>query len=59
MENPGIIAIIAGAVVAIVVAIAAMRRRADPARDAETEAGTRRVYEEEEAAHHGESDDVP
>jgi hypothetical protein len=59
VENGGTIAIIAGAMVAVIVAVAALRKRGDPAREAETEAATRRVYEEEEAAHHGESDDVP
>ena len=59
MENGGTIAIVVGALVAVIVAIAALRKRGEAAPMADTEAATRRVYEEEEAAHHGESDDVP
>ena len=44
-------------VLVIVIAYAAYRNFAKPKSDV-TEEATRRVYEEEEKAHHGESDDV-
>ena len=52
-----IITIVGVAILAIVLAYAALRNRADkPTGD--TEAATRRVYEQEDEAHRGESDNV-
>ena len=51
--------IVGAAVLAIVIAWAALRNRASRRTEQESEAATRRVYEEEERAHHGEADDVP
>lgn len=45
------------AILAIVLAYAALRNRADKT-TADTEAATRRVYDEEDEAHRGESDNV-
>lgn len=51
---------IVGAVVLAAVIVWAMLRNRSPRRDAaDTEAATRRVYEEEEREHRGESDGVP
>ena len=44
---------------AVVIAWAALRNRASRPTVEDSEAATRRVYEEEEREHHGESDDVP
>ena len=52
------ITVVGVAILAIVMAYAALRNKADAPPSAETEAATRKLYEEEEAAHHGESDDV-
>jgi len=46
-------------VLGAVIAWAALRNRGSGARVEETEEATRRVYEEEEREHHGESDNVP
>ena len=57
--NWTLITIVGAAVLAIVIAWAALRNRGTGRTGADTEAATRRVYEEEEREHHGESDDVP
>lgn len=57
--NWTLITIVGAAVLAVVIAWAVLRNRASGSTGADTEAATRRVYEEEERAHHGESDNVP
>ena len=57
--NWALMTIVGALVLAVVIAWAAMRNRASQPRNEDTEAATRRVYEEEEREHHGESDDVP
>jgi mannose/fructose/N-acetylgalactosamine-specific phosphotransferase system component IIC len=52
------ITVVGVAILAIVLAYAKLRNRADAPPLGPTEAATRRVYEEEEEAHRGESDDV-
>ncbi len=52
------ITVVGVAILGIVMAYAALRNKADSPPSADTEAATRRLYEEEDAAHHGESDDV-
>jgi len=51
------ITIVGVAILAIVLAYAALRNRSERP-TADTEAATRRVYEEEDEAHRGESDNV-
>ena len=57
--NWTLITIVGAAVLAIVIAWVALRNRGSNSASADTEAATRRVYEDEERAHHGESDNVP
>ncbi len=57
--NWTLIAIIGAAVLVLVIAYAALRNRTAPGPPVDTEAATRQVYEEEDRAHRGESDDVP
>ena len=57
--NWALMTIVGALVLAAVIAWAAMRNRTSQPRNEDTEAATRRVYEEEEREHHGESDDVP
>ena len=46
-------------VLGAVIAWAVLQKRSSGERVEETEEATRRVYEEEEREHHGESDNVP
>ena len=59
--NWTLITIVGAAVLAALIAFAALRNRQTTSKsDIErSEEGTRRVYEEEEREHHGESDNVP
>jgi hypothetical protein len=57
--NWALMTIVGAIVLAAVMLWAAMRNRSSRPRDEDTEEATRRVYEEEEREHHGESDDVP
>jgi hypothetical protein len=57
--NWSLLTIIGPIVLLLVIAWALLRNRRSRERDEDTEAGTRRVYEEEEREHHGESDNVP
>ncbi|MGQ0588811.1 MAG: hypothetical protein ACT4N8_04665 [Sphingosinicella sp.] len=56
--NWTLITIVGAVVLAALIAFAALRNRADGDTSG-TEEATRRVYEEEEREHHGESDNVP
>jgi hypothetical protein len=57
--NWALMTIVGALVLAGVILWASMRNRRPSARDTDTEAATRRVYDEEEREHHGESDNVP
>ena len=57
--NLALISIVGVLVLAGVILWASMRSRSTRPDDADTEAATRRVYDEEEREHHGESDNVP
>ena len=57
--NWALMTIVGVIVLAAVMLWAAMRNRSSRPRDEDTEEATRRVYDEEEREHHGESDDVP
>ncbi len=54
-----LITIVGAVVLAVVIAWAALRNRASRPTVEESDEATRRLYEEEEREHHGESDDVP
>jgi hypothetical protein len=51
--------IVGALALAVVIAWAALRNRSSRAKIKESERATERVYEAEERAHHGESDNVP
>jgi len=53
-----LVIIVGAAVLAAVIAFAALRNRADAKTTSATDAATRRVYEEEDREHRGESDNV-
>jgi len=57
--NWTMITIVGAAVLAAVIAWAALRNRSSRSRAEDSEEATRRLYEEEEREHHGESDYVP
>ena len=57
--NWTLITIVGAALLAVVIAWAAIRNRSSRARVEDSEEATRRLYEEEEREHHGESDNVP
>ena len=57
--NWTLLTIVGAIVLAVVIAWAALRNRTSRPTADKTEEATRQVYEEEERAHHGESDDVP
>jgi hypothetical protein len=57
--NWALMTIVGVIVLGAVMLWAAMRNRSSRPRVDDTEAATRRVYEEEEREHHGESDNVP
>lgn len=57
--NWSLLTIIGAAVLAAVIAWAALRNRTSRPRADDSEAATRRLYDEEEREHHGESDRVP
>jgi hypothetical protein len=57
--NWTMITIVGAAVLAVVIAWAALRNRGSAPRIEDSEEATRRLYDEEEREHHGESDDVP
>ena len=57
--NWTLLTIVGPLVLLLVIAWAVLRSRRSGRSDADTEAGTRRVYEEEEREHRGESDNVP
>jgi hypothetical protein len=57
--NWTLITIVGAIVLAAVIAWAALRKRASRSTVEHSEEATRKVYEEEERAHHGEGDDVP
>ena len=51
--------VVGAILLAAVIAWAMLRNRTSRAQDEQSERATRRVYEEEEKAHHGEADKVP
>ena len=53
------IIIIGGLLLVAVIAFATLRNRSEPRQVEKSEAATRRLYEEEDRAHKGESDNVP
>lgn len=53
------ITVVGVAALAIVLAYAGLRNRTDAPSSVNTEAATRRGYDEEDEAHRGESDNVP
>jgi hypothetical protein len=57
--NWTLITIVGAIVLAVVIAWAALRNRSSRSEIERSEEATRSVYEEEERAHHGESDNVP
>lgn len=57
--NWTLITIVGAAVLAAIIAWAALRNRSSRPRAEDSEEATRRLYEEEEREHHGESDNVP
>ena len=57
--NWALITIVGVLVLAGAIIWAALRNRGSPPRDEDTEEATRRLYDEEEREHHGESDYVP
>jgi hypothetical protein len=57
--NWALMTIVGALVLAGAILWASTRNRRSRAADADTEAETRRVYDEEEREHHGESDNVP
>jgi hypothetical protein len=57
--NWSLLTIVGAIVLAVVIAWAALRNRSSRAEIDRSEQATHRVYEEEERAHHGESDNVP
>jgi hypothetical protein len=57
--NWSLLTIVGAIVLALVIAWAALRNRSSRREVERSEEATRRVYEEEERAHHGESDNVP
>ena len=57
--NWTMITIVGAAVLAALIAWAALRNRASRPRVEDSEEATRRLYDEEEREHHGESDNVP
>ena len=57
--NWTLITIVGAALLAVVIAWAAIRNRSSRGRVEDSEEATRRLYEEEEREHHGESDNVP
>jgi len=57
--NWTLITIVGAIVLAVVIAWAALRNRSSRSEIERSEEATRRVYEEEERVHHGESDNVP
>jgi len=57
--NWSLLTIVGAAILALVIAWAIIRNRTAPGEKADGEAATRRVYEEEEREHKGESDNVP
>lgn len=57
--NWTLLTIVGPLVLLLVIAWAVLRSRRSNRRGTDTEAATRRVYEEEEREHHGESDNVP
>ena len=54
-----LVAIVGALVLAAAIAFAALRNRSEPRQVRNSEEATRRVYEEEDRAHKGESDNVP
>ena len=63
MESGGfdwmLLTVVGALVLAAVIAYAALRNRAEPQQVEKSEEATRRVYEEEDRAHKGESDNMP
>ena len=57
--NWTLITIVGAALLAVVIAWAALRNRSSRPKIEDSEEATRRLYDEEEREHHGESDDVP
>ena len=57
--NWALLNIVGPLVLLLVIAWALLRNRRSRRTDAESEVATRRLYEEEERAHRGESDNVP
>jgi hypothetical protein len=57
--NWTMITIVGATVLAAIIAWAALRNRAARPRVEDSEEATRRLYDEEEREHHGESDNVP
>ena len=57
--NWTLLTIVGPLVLLLVIAWAVLRSRRSSRSGNDTEAATRRVYEEEEREHHGESDNVP
>ena len=57
--NWSLLTIVGPLLLLVVIAWALLRNRRSGVSDAESEAGTRRVYAEEDRAHRHESDDVP
>ncbi len=56
--NWALMTIVGAAILAVVLAWAALRNRASRRNIAESERGARRVYEQEDREHRGESDNV-
>ena len=54
-----LVAVIGVIILAVVIAWAMMRNRAPDPQVERSEEATRRLYEEEEREHHGESDNMP
>ena len=57
--NWSLITIVGAVVLAVVIAIAAMRNRRASGDERDVDNATRRLYDEEDAEHRGESDNVP
>ena len=57
--NWTLLTIVGAAALAAIIAWAALRNRSSQPRVEDSEEATRRLYEEEEREHHGESDHVP
>jgi hypothetical protein len=54
-----LVTIVGALLLAAAIAFAALRNRSEPQQVKKSEEATRRVYEEEDRAHKGESDNVP